>query len=184
MDVAAGFVTAAGVGDALDEDLHAPPRLLPSSAVSSALIGKRDDVAQLITGRFVPARHEVIAVSKARHGVRPVAVWDLPSGLLYRILTQRIAPLLPVPERTRQAWKDFERSPLSSPTKYVVAADIASCYQLIDHELLAQELLVQTGDSETVNHVLTLLRLVSGVRAEKYVRAVRRSWRVAGGRRG
>jgi hypothetical protein len=166
MDVAAGFVTAVGVGDALDEDLHAPPRLLPSSAVASALIGKRDDVAQLISqqinGRFVPARHEIIAVSKARHGVRPVAVWDLSSRLLYRILTQRVAPLLPVPERTRQAWKDFERSPLSSPAKYVVAADIASCYQLIDHELLAQELLVQTGDSETVNHVLTLLCLVSG----------------------
>ena len=43
-----------------------------------------------------------------------------------------------------------------------MAADIASCYELIDHALLAQELLVQKGNHEVVNALTGLLRETSG----------------------
>jgi RNA-directed DNA polymerase len=152
---------------ALDEELDNPAPLLPASPVVPALQERKDDVAEWayaqVNGSFNPAPQEVVAVSKSRHGIRPVAMWDLPSRLLYRALTAELTEGLDFQERSSSAWRRFQRSPLSSRGRgYVIAADIASCYELIDHSLLGQELLVQTGNHHLVDALTKLLRETSG----------------------
>jgi RNA-directed DNA polymerase len=151
---------------ALDGELDTPSRLLPVSPIAPALVARRDDVAdwayRQVSGSFTPAPETVVAVSKARHGVRPVAIWDLPSRLLYGALVARLAPALAVRSRGPGTWRGFQQQPLDTDGDYIVAADIASCYQFIDHALLAEELLIQAGDYETVGAITGLLRETSG----------------------
>ncbi|GAB4062474.1 hypothetical protein GCM10028777_02330 [Angustibacter speluncae] len=109
-------------------------------------------------GAFVPTPEEVVPVSKAGHGVRPVAVWDLPSRLAYRALADRLRPELPLSDRSTAAYRAFLRAPLAHGPKYVVASDIAACYEQIDHALLSAELVAQTGDHAAVDAIAWLLR--------------------------
>lgn len=168
MDVPNGLVTEADISTVLDEELDKPPALLPINPVWPALQARRTDVANWayaqVSGSFTPSPQEIVAVSKTRHAVRPVALWDLPSRLLYRALTANLTHDLQFPQRSADAWRTFERGPLQSsqPRDYVVAADIASCYELIDHALLGQELLIQAGNHRLVDALLALLRESSG----------------------
>lgn len=151
---------------AVHAELDRPAKLLPPSSISPALQGRRDEVATWAAGRlqglFVPTREETVAVSKPGHGVRPVAIWDLPSRLAYSALTDKLKPALPTMDRGRAQWRDFQRSPLKHSGKYIVASDLAACYQYIDHGLLTEELLVQTGEHAAVEAITALLRETSG----------------------
>lgn len=162
----AGLLSVGDVRAAVDAELDAPPRLLPPSSVHPALQARRDDVAEWahsrLGGEFVPTPEDTVAVNKARHGVRPVAVWDLPSRLAYWAVTERLRPTLPPVDRSRTAWTAFQRAPLETPAKYVVSSDIAACYQFIDHALLSSELITQAGDAPTVGVITELLRETGG----------------------
>jgi RNA-directed DNA polymerase len=155
------------VAEALDRLLDSPPRLLPSSGVvSSALMTRRTEVVSwsegVFAGRWTAAPESVVAASKARHGVRPIAIWDLPSQLAYSALTAQLAPNVEKPVRSSGAWTAFQKDPLEARSKYIVAADIASCYQLIDHGILAEELVERSGNSQTVRQLCELLQETSG----------------------
>jgi RNA-directed DNA polymerase len=166
MDMARLLLTKDEVSTALSDEFDSPPRLLPPSSVSPALIFRLEEVAEWIqarlSGKFLPTPEEIVAVSKGRHGVRPVAIWDLPSQVAYRVLASRLASALPVVSRGKTAWRAFQRSPLEHEGRYVVASDIAACYQHIDHGLLEQELLIKTGDHLAVEAVSSLLFETSG----------------------
>ena len=161
-----GLLSVDEVRAAVNAELDAPPRLLPPSSVHPALQPRRDEVAEWARGRiqgeFVPTPEDTVAVSKAGHGVRPVAVWDLPSRLAYWALAERLRPALPTADRSRAAWTAFQRAPSEGGAKYVVSSDIAACYQFVDHALLAAELLTQSGDAATISAVTALLRETSG----------------------
>lgn len=165
MKIDSGLIDESEVKAALLAELASPPRLLPPDSVYPALTGREDDVAKWVheqlAGSFVPTPEETVAVNKGRHGVRPVAIWDLPSRLAYRALTAKLEPALPPLLRTRSAWQTFQRAPLQRGGTHIVAADIATCYQHIDHGLLSEELLVQTGDHRTVDAIGALLHEVS-----------------------
>ncbi|MGH3834346.1 MAG: reverse transcriptase domain-containing protein [Pseudonocardiaceae bacterium] len=151
---------------AISEDLDLPPRMLPPSVVATALLARRDEVAQWahrqLSGEFLPTPEETVSVSKARHGVRPVAVWDLPSRLLYRALVGRLQDVLPKVNRGRKQWQAFERLPLEHGGPYVLTADITACYQYVDYGFLSEELLVQGGDPQAVDALIALLSTTSG----------------------
>jgi len=168
MQMTHGFFTETEVRTALDAELDGPTRQLPPSSVNQALTLRRDEVSGWVTGRlqghFMPTPEETVAVSKPGHGVRPVAVWDLPSRLAYSVLTARLRPALPTVKRDRVQWRAFQREPLDHAGRYVVASDIAACYQYIDHSLLADELLVQTGEHAVIETIVELLRATGGRR--------------------
>ena len=151
---------------AVDADLDSPSRQLPPSIVSPTLQARRDEVAACALGRiggaFVPTPEEVVPVSKAGHGMRPVAVWDLPSRLAYRALADRLRPGLPPVDRGKAAYRVFLRAPLAGGPRYVVASDIIACYEQIDHALLSAELVAQTGDHAAVDAIAWLLRSAGG----------------------
>jgi hypothetical protein len=70
--------TSADIETAMNETLDSPPRLLPTDSSFPALSCRRQEVARWvfghITGRWMPTPERIVAVSKGRHGVRPVAV--------------------------------------------------------------------------------------------------------------
>lgn len=113
-------------------------------------------------GESVLPTEVTVAVSKSGHGLRPVAVWDLPSRLMYSALTDRLRPMLPSVDRSRGAYRAFQRVPSEAGTRYIVSSDIAACYQFVDHALLASELLTQSGEASTVAALISLLRETSG----------------------
>lgn len=156
------------VAAALSAEIASPPRLLPQSSVYAALLGREDEVAawiaQQLNSDFVPSSHQIVAANKGGHGVRPIAVLDLPSRIAYRVLADDLALALPEVPRSRSDWERFRRAPLERPGSYIVGADIAACYQQIGHELLAEELLVQTGRFETVDALRDILYETSGSR--------------------
>jgi len=153
---------------ALTVEIDSPPQLLPPSSIYPALTDLRSEVAEWaqsrLAGTFLPTQEETVAVNKARHGVRPVAVWDIPSRLAYRVLASRLRALLPAQAEERPPWRTFLRTPLEYNCKYIVGSDIAACYENIDHGLLADELVSQTGDHESAEAVCSLL-LETGGRA-------------------
>lgn len=79
-------------------------------------------------------------------GPRPVTVTDLPSRLLYGALVNSIKDYLPPPTRGQGKWDAFQRFGMSGSHEYIVELDIASFYEFIDHDILANELLLRCMD--------------------------------------
>jgi RNA-directed DNA polymerase len=156
------LLTDTDIGAALGAEMASARRDLPPDSVYPALVGREEAVAKWIHERlgsvFAPTPEETVGVNKGRHGIRPVAVWDLASRLTYRALTAKLEPHLPPLLRSRAQWKQFQRAPLQRGGRYIVASDIAGCYQHIDHCLLSEELLVQTGEYAVVDAVGALLQ--------------------------
>jgi hypothetical protein len=166
MDMGLAHLSVDEVLVALGSALDSPPRLLPQSSIDPALTARREEVAEWVqtrlAGDFLPTPEETVAVSKGRHGVRPVAIWDLPSRLAYQALTSRLEANLPPLRRGKTEWRSFQRSPLVHDGRYVVSMDIAACYQHIDHALLGEELLIKTGAHATVEALSSLLFEATG----------------------
>lgn len=166
MPLMPNLLNAEAVEIAVEADLRMHPRALPPDPTIPALTVRQDEVARWVCGRLTgelnPTPEETVAVNKGRHGIRPVAIWDLPSKVAYRALVERLAKKLPSFERNRKEWLKFQEEPLSRDGRYVVAADIAACYQQIDHGLLATELLAQTGEFEIVSAIVELLQQATG----------------------
>ncbi|MEQ0560852.1 RNA-directed DNA polymerase [Amycolatopsis sp. NEAU-NG30] len=166
MQIDPTLVDKAAIESALRAELSLRRRALPPDSVAIALTSREEEVAEWIcdrlVGNFAPTSEEIVAVNKGRHGVRPIAVWDLSSRVLYRMLAERVQPALPALRRSRDDWLAFQRAPLRKDGRYIVTSDIAACYQYIDHGLLRDELLVQTGEFDTVSTLVALLCEVSG----------------------
>jgi RNA-directed DNA polymerase len=97
MELPSGLLDHESLMLAIDEERYAPPTLLPVGVVGKILRHHRDEVADILLAQlstsFTPAPQEVVAVSKARHGVRPVAVMDLATRIAYRALVSRNSSL-------------------------------------------------------------------------------------------
>jgi RNA-directed DNA polymerase len=148
-------------------DVHSTaPRLLPADpgfqVCANNVEVATEWISSVVNAAFIPSREEVVATSKPASGVRPVALWDIPSRVLYRALTNKIAQALPPLDRSAELWNAFKRSPLATDCRYIVTTDIASCYQYIDHALLAEELHVRGGDHQSIEAVVRLLAEVGG----------------------
>jgi len=160
-------LTQQDVADSLDAELAAPPRLLPQDTTYPALRANLLNAAdwvhdRLIGAEFVPTPEETVGANKPGHGIRPIAIWDIPSRVAYRALAQRVEHRLPPLLRSRSQHQAFQRGPLGRDGRYIVAADIAACYQNLDHGLVLDEIAVQTGDHEAVASLRALLREATG----------------------
>lgn len=101
MKIESDVLTEQDVVAALDAELAAPPQMLPQDTTYPALNANRADAAdwvrgRLVGGEFVPTPEETVAANKLGHGIRPIAVWDIPSRIAYRALAQRVAEQLRV----------------------------------------------------------------------------------------
>jgi hypothetical protein len=135
--------------------------LLPRGVVDKVLVDHAEKVAALLGAQlergFLVHEPEVVLVSKTR-GRRPVAVLSVWERVVYEALIRKLEPLLPAVDRGRDVYEGFKNAPLESEgAQFVVMADIASCYQYIDHGLLETELVNQTGDAHAAGAISKLL---------------------------
>lgn len=143
--------------------------LMPQPILLPTLLAHADDLGTWALGQvssdFDPEPEQVVPVRKTRHGVRPVAELYLRDQLAYRALVSQLAAQLPVFSRSAAAYEEFEHAPLDDGIpRYVLSTDVAAFYQYVDYELLARELVGQTGDGGRIEALMALLTAVTGRR--------------------
>ena len=128
----------------------------------------------------------IVAVAKPETASRPVAVWGFAERVTYRALTELLMTQTHHQvDRSNEAYRTFAGAPLvyaqtrgprpdargsgliwpdNAAVAYVVKADIASFYDYVDHDSLAQELLLRTREHATIQCLLDLLLEVQGRR--------------------
>ncbi|CAM3966498.1 hypothetical protein TSST111916_16180 [Tsukamurella strandjordii] len=152
---------------ATDAELGARTRLLPGLRAEQALSAHTDQVADLLRASISQApdgaRATVLFAAKQR-GARPLNLWRLQDRVLYRALANYLRSQLPAGSGDRVEHSAFERAPLDTPdARYITATDISSYYVYVDHAILGDELIAQTGDYDTVTSTLRLLgQVMSG----------------------
>jgi len=169
MRIERSLLSISDIVAAYDREMENAPRLLPSDITMAALASRREEAAAWVHtrtgGDFLPSPEDIIPVSKSGQGVRPVAIWDFASRLLYDALVLRLGEALRRPDRTHAAWKAFASQPLDTSGAYIVSSDVTACYDFIDHGLLMEELLVQGGDAAVVENLGSLM---SGASRRQY----------------
>lgn len=141
----------------------------PSDRVSLATFRTfQDQLGRALgSGRYRPAPARLFAVAKDGDTSRPAALLRLPERVVYTALASTVGeaiassvaePVLwPRGRFEASRWADFERQPLAENPSHIVVADIASFYDTIDHEVLADSLLAGGADPATVKALSTFL---------------------------
>ena len=134
-----------------------------------ALINESEAVARQIQSSLSKNSHAMpagnIYADKPRGGARPLNIMRLQDRVLYRALTDVLLEDLPDRFHSRPPFAEFARQPLSNEVNhYVSKSDINSYYVYVDHEILADELIAQTGNELAVRALTDLLGQVMGRR--------------------
>lgn len=157
------------LSQAVEAELSARNRLMPQRP-DHLLLAK--DVSQIekwlrprIRKGTVTQPADVVFADKGWRGTRPLNVMALEHRVLYRALVDALTPALPEHLRERPQYDDFQQAPLAvSETTHISKTDIASYYVYVDHDLLADELIAQTGDELVIDALRELLEIVMGRR--------------------
>lgn len=153
---------------AVAAELQVRNRLLPRRWDHAALAQNPDDVAArmrpaLRRSRPGPVRADVLLADKGWRGTRPLDVLALQDRVLYRALVELIKKSLPEHLSSRPPMAEFKRAPLGAEgATHISKTDVTAYYQYIDHELLADELIAQTGEEPAVDALIGLLRALMG----------------------
>jgi hypothetical protein len=137
----------------------------PSRSMERATRGHEEEVANHLHGilkRGVEfAGVEVLAVPKAK-GLRPLSALSFVERTIYRLLTQSLKENLDLPDRSYERYEGFRRAPLGEEgVTHIVRADVASFYQYIDHDLLHEEIVNQTGHAGAADSIVAVLHGVN-----------------------
>ncbi|MFC8681931.1 hypothetical protein ACFT30_10445 [Microbacterium ureisolvens] len=150
------------------KELATHHRLLPPRHDYSTLLGHVEEIALLHKGAAArawsgPARGDVVFARKGWRGTRPLTVMALQDAVAYRFLCDRLAQSLPAGVTRRRPAADFKEALLSEPDlTHIAVTDVTAYYEYVDHQLLGDELVAQTGDEPTVAQLLALVRGVMG----------------------
>lgn len=101
---------------------------------------------------------EIITMPKSRLGQRPVICTSVEARVIYHALVSAIEQSLGAPSRADGAWERHEQFAISSHRGYIVAFDIAACYEFIDHARLRQELIAVSLEHGVSNSITDFLR--------------------------
>lgn len=147
---------------AVARELALRNRLLPPRWDYLALLPEREQVEAALRPllRRGPSgsKADVVFCNKGWRGLRPLHVMPLRDSILYRALVDKIAAALPARLQAREPVGDFRAAPLEYPgVSHISKTDVAAYYQFVDHELLAEELVGQTGEEPIVELLMDLL---------------------------
>jgi hypothetical protein len=146
---------------ALAAEVSVPGSLLPVPFLDEAVSSRQADFIRLLSSRVVAgvigAPPEVLLAKKPR-GVRPVLVIPLGARVIYRAVVDEVAKQLPPLNRSTEAYTKFWNGPLTDRRIVAIGlADVTACYQYIDHVLLENELVRQTGEADLSGVISGLL---------------------------
>jgi hypothetical protein len=154
---------------AVEAELVSRNRLLPRRWDSLALASHVDDVERWLRPRLrradIGTRADTVFADKGWRGARPLNVMAFEDRVLYRALVDLIAQSLPDRLRERVPAAEFRQAPLDVPdVAYISKTDVTAYYEFVDHELLADELVNQTGEEPAVAALDALLGKLAGRR--------------------
>lgn len=166
---ATGLLARLDIPGAVAEELSRRNRLLPRRYDDDVLSREPEAVVSWAVPRIrkgVPARREdVVLARKGWRGLRPLSVLALTDRIAYRAHVALLSESLPDRVLTRGPNAEFKQAPLDvEGTRYVLQTDVASFFQYVDHELLGDELVAQTGEEPAVEALLALLGGIAGKR--------------------
>lgn len=108
---------------------------------------------------------DIIHADKAYRGSRPICEIQLVDAILYRAITALIADSLPGTTAKRTPFQDFKYGALEvREARFITKTDIAAYYEFVDHDILADELVSQTGEDAPVDTLNELLGRIMGRR--------------------
>lgn len=137
------------------------PRLISERALESAA----DVLAAHVTtafGTYYTPGMEVISMPKKNFGPRPIGLLSPIGKTMYNALVSSLQHALPVPSRAQgyEQHRAFGTEASRTKTQRIVIVDIAACYEYIDHEILSDELLLQSLQPEKVEALSLFLGTV------------------------
>ena len=155
------------VESARETSLARPPQFLPPSPMDLAVSRNSDEFDEIFMGNLENGvdvlRAEELSARKGVRGLRPIPILTFFDRVTYQGLTDLLAPKLPPLRRSRDDYKAFVLGPtLEAGTTHVVSADVAAFYQYVDHELVMEELVSQTGDFALARDVGSFLHATQG----------------------
>lgn len=146
---------------AIDKELAYTTKLLPNRTEQRVLPTLISEVEKQIRGalqRGGTAEPAGVVVASKTKGLRPLNLWRLQDRIYYRALTERLRPQMPPELQQRGSHTAFETLPYENErNEFIVFTDITAYYQYIDHDVLTDELIAQTGDFHTVTALIDLL---------------------------
>ncbi|SDS57072.1 hypothetical protein SAMN04489717_3119 [Actinopolymorpha singaporensis] len=161
-------------------EAQATRNLLPPEAWQEVVGNHAQDVADWVRTRLRAGRANspsvVVSASKGSWAVRPVPVLGIAERVAYRALTDHILKRTVPLDRSPESYAKFLTGPIQyghgntkglrrlgdSPISHILGADIAAFYQYVDHQVLRQELALQTGMVEETDFLMYLLEEVQG----------------------
>ena len=171
-DVVNGALRAVRVADVASDLL--PDRFgdrLTASSFSAVVAAARSDID---TASYEPTPAHRLDVPKVGGGERPAAALRYIDRLVYAALSEGCRPqieaalgstdqvLWPRGEFTDKQWVRLENFVAGIDTPYVLAVDIASFYESIHHQVLADQLLRAGCDQKVVDALRSWLGTVTG----------------------
>lgn len=152
--------------DAVSVERTKPAWGLPSRSMERATRGSEEEVANHLHGLLKRgiefAGAEVLVVPKPK-GLRPLTALSFVERAIYRALTQPLKSELDLPERSYERYQTFSQAPVEvdGPVTHIVRADVSSFYQYIDHDLLHEEIVNQTGHAGAADSITAVLHGVN-----------------------
>lgn len=134
-----------------------PPLIIYRSLGAASAKTALADAAEAHLRAANPAVSEVLAIPRRGFGSRPVEILSPTSRTAFGALVGVLDDSLVEPSRTEGAWKAHREFGRQGDHTHVVELDYASCYELIDHIDLRQELLLRSFDIDTLDAVSALL---------------------------
>jgi len=152
---------------AVKQEMSTRNRLLPRRWDYVSLAGNAEAVERWLRPRLrrgdVGSLTDVVFADKGWRGARPLNVMALEDRVLYRALVNLVAEALPVALRQRPAVAGFRQAPFQvEQVRYVTKTDITAYYEFVDHQVLADELIAQTGEEPAVVALMDLLARMMG----------------------
>ncbi|MGE2772572.1 RNA-directed DNA polymerase [Rhodococcus sp. 1.20] len=153
---------------AVTAELEYTTLLLPPLAVTGVLTFRSEQVTNLVRSALdqdVTATPASVVLASKTKGVRPLNQWRLQDRVFYSALVERLRLQLPNELQKRRSHAKFEAAPYANDVnEYICSTDITAYYQYIDHDVLADELIAQTGDFHAVTALTGLLEQIMGTR--------------------
>lgn len=136
------------------------PRLISDRALENAQGNlAKQTKAELQTG-LIPSV-ELVSMPKQGFGNRPLAVLSPQTRVVLEALITLLEDSLPANSRESN-FQEFETFGTEDPKAWLVDFDIAACYEFIDHNVLAGELILQGANSDAVGITRRTLSAVHG----------------------
>jgi hypothetical protein len=166
--------------DAVHAEMDWWQNLRPPESWRPQVKASAGELARWIEARLLSgsrnAENAIVSAKKIGHGTRPAPVMGIAERVVYRALAKHVLEPIGFPDRSSQAYARFVLEPLqqgwqtgpgfrtvaNAQFTHVVETDVTAFYEYVDHELLKQELVLQTGKVGALDHLMELLSECQG----------------------